>query len=66
MKNPFKSDPPALPEVENYTYKPDHEYVVVLASQQAAKVKEGFKAVAINTTQHDGQMFVMERKKDPK
>ena len=61
--NPFKKDDPGLPEVENFDYKEDCEYVMVLPSQKAGYLKQGFKEVAVNITQHDGQMSVLERKR---
>jgi hypothetical protein len=54
---------PELPEVEEFNYDPDREYVMVPPSQVTKYKLEGYVPVARNVTNHDGVMLVMERTK---
>lgn len=62
MKWPWsgKSD---LSHASDYDYREDCEYVQVYPSHQKTYESRGFKVVATQITQHDGQMLVMERRK---
>jgi hypothetical protein len=61
-----KTTPPEdipLPEVAEFDYKEDCEYVMVPASQVTRCKLEGFTPVARSITNADGTMLVLERKR---